>query len=115
MYIKKVVFIFLYIFIVSEAVADKYCTGMVKAIWTDAYGNMYAKGSWRDDHAQICNVNGGWNGVDEKTCSAWLSSLLMAKSMENTVTLRYPNSIGSCAQIPAYTASPKPDYVMLND
>ena len=111
---KKYILMTIVLVFCVQVNADQFCSGQVKSVWLDAYGNLYIKGTWRNDHTQICNVNTAWNGVVTPTCEGWLSLSLTAQTTQGGVILRYPDSIGSCNAIPTYTASPKPDYIMLD-
>ena len=100
----------------AQASAFHFCEGKIETVWTEAGGNVYIVGSWRNNHTQICNLTSSWKGVQSDVCKAWLSAAQLAYADKSDVTVRYNDGdIKSCSTIPIYEASPVPNYIMLTE
>jgi len=108
--------IFLLMLASAQASAFHFCEGKIETVWTEAGGNVYIVGSWRNNHTQICNLTSSWKGVQSDVCKAWLSAAQLAYADKSDVTVRYNDGdIKSCSTIPIYEASPVPNYIMLTE
>lgn len=89
---------------------ELYCNGKVENVYVEPNGNVIIKGAWREHWTRICNTKED----DTVTCSLWASYAATAVKDNLDVTVRYVVSDGStCATLPTYGASPKPNYFML--
>ena len=112
----KPLLVFTTTFLLSIAVsaAPQWCSGQITSTWIDEAGHVVIKGTWRNDHTQVCNLNTTWKGVTTETCKGWLSLAQVAQVAKTGVTVYYAD-ITSCADMPVYQASPNPGYVMLTE
>jgi len=90
-----------------------WCTGSVSRVYVDSASRMYIMASWKSSYSMICDLDTTWNGITPELCKSWFAMLEGAYHAQTTVIVYYSGvSYGSCAEIPNYTASPKPGYVM---
>lgn len=120
MNIKYKLYIMVFIMLCSVLISETafasgiWCTGKVTNAYIDSDKNVILKGSWRNEYTRICSTDGS-NGVDTITCSLWFSIITTSMVHDKEVILMYSdqNSTLNCSNIPTYSSSPRPDYVML--
>ncbi|MGH7867468.1 MAG: hypothetical protein ACREP9_07500 [Candidatus Dormibacteraceae bacterium] len=96
------------------ALANQWCSGTLFSVYMDSTGSVIIKGSWRNDHTEICNDQGTFGGIDGVTCLAWFGLAVRAQAAQSTVTVYYPNYAGyTCANLPTYGSALVPNYVMI--
>lgn len=98
----------------SAAAGTIYCQGTVTSLYVGASGEVIFQPSYRADYTQVCNLNGSWQGVTTEICYAWYSQLIAAKTHAQQVLLEYSTTATyTCANLPTYSNSPLPTYVMV--
>ena len=90
----------------------QWCTGTISNLWVDKGGSIFIHATWRNGHTKICNLNKVWKAVSPSTCKSWQALTQQAHATQKKVIVQYPN-LSSCKAIPAYSAAPSPNYVML--
>ena len=112
---KKILLALLLLPLPSYAVS-LYCTGGATKTYTTSGGNVYVYGTWRDQYARLCNLNGTVNSIGSITCSMWASYIATAVKDNKQVTVSFNANDGdTCANLPTYDSAPKVRYVMLRD
>ncbi|MEP2990314.1 MAG: hypothetical protein ABJN65_00955 [Parasphingorhabdus sp.] len=92
------------------------CYGTLSGAYTTADGGVIINGTWRGAWTKICSLNSEWNGVPAQTCWAWFSQANQAVAQSKPVRIYYQETANvTCDQIPTYSTSPAPYYVMLID
>lgn len=94
------------------AAHPKWCSGTISNLWVDKGGSIFIRGTWRNGHTQICNFNKSWKGVSSGTCKSWQALTQQAHATQKKIIVQYKN-LSSCKAIPAYSAAPSPENVML--
>ena len=108
----KVSMVLIFMCFCSSVQAAVNCSGDIKRVYVTKVGDLVILGSWRNDYTKVCNVAIEWGGVKDSTCKAWLSIAEAAQISKTPVIVRY--NLSSCSDIPTYTASPSPEYLMLS-
>ena len=100
----------------SSQATSLWCGGTLSNLWVDHAGNAYVFTSWRSDYVRVCNVNENLGAITPTLCLTWVSLLKSAVQRKATTTIYYNGSLpATCAQMPTYSNSPIPYYVMLQD
>lgn len=101
------------LFSVNLSAQTIYCTGKISSTYISKDGNVYINGAWRGSWTKVCNTK----DVDVVTCSLWTSYAMSAVQNNLDMTLRYIVSDEgiTCANLPTYNKSPKPEYLMLRN
>jgi hypothetical protein len=60
----------------------------------------------------LCNLQQARNGVQPETCTYWYSLMTASKTHSKPVTVSYTDVPYTCANLPTYSSSPGPQYVM---
>ena len=92
--------------------AGQWCVGTIDNTYIGHDGSVFITGSWRGEHTQVCNLTTAWKSVATDTCKTWVSYIQVAFASRSKVTMHY-NDVASCGEIPSYSTSPKPSYIML--
>lgn len=101
---------------VSSQTTQLWCGGTLSNLWVDQAGNAFVFTSWRNDYVRVCNVNESLGAVTPTICLTWVSLLKSAVQRKAITTIYYSGSLpATCAQMPTYSNSPIPFYVMLQD
>jgi hypothetical protein len=96
----------------GASAANFSCEVDVKAVLPYADGNVNVLHSGRGDFTHICNLKTERAGVATATCAMWTSMLTQAMRDNRKVTFFYDHAtIGSCSQLPIYSAGLPPVYV----
>lgn len=111
---KKAPVSMLFLFAASVAAEPQWCSGTLTNIYVSEGGEVTIRGTWRNEHTVICNLNQPRSNISVEVCKSWLSMALAAKMAKAEVTVYY-SDVQSCGSIPAYTSSPSPGYFMLRE
>lgn len=112
---KKILFVILMAAVSFPAFAQIECTGTVLRNYITASGDLTIKGSWKtSDYTTLFNLDSTRDSVSPAVCKAWLGQILAAQSSGKQVMTTYDN-VNSCQDIPVYSNSPAPNYIMLID
>lgn len=92
------------------------CYGFLSHAWVDSSNRFYIAASYRGDHTMICDLDTEWNGISTEVCKSWFAvvqSIISAGRFNSFITVRYVDTPhASCADLPLYSDSPAPLYVM---
>lgn len=91
---------------------DVYCVGTVSNLYVEANGEMTIRTSYRNSYTAICNIKVPREGIDPQVCLVWFAILHKANIDNSQVIIRYPTAPGTCGNLPEYTLTPAPGYVM---
>lgn len=101
-------------FSVNIKAEPNWFAGKITRLYASNGGVLVIRGSWRNEYATICSLEGEWKGVKVDTCKGWLSVATTAQISKSNVIVFYAD-VASCETIPAYDTAPSPSYVMLSD
>lgn len=96
----------------GTATASIWCSGTINAVYLASDGSVVINGSWRGDYTEICNEQGTFGGIDQPTCLAWYAAAVSAQRAQSKVELDYPNDTYTCSNLPTYSSSIAPYYLM---
>jgi hypothetical protein len=90
-----------------------WCQGTVTSVYVSDAGDVIFQPSYRVDYTQVCNLHGTWKGVSSETCFSWYSAIMAAKVHNRQVLLQYATDSYTCANLPTYAGTLRPNYVMV--
>ena len=109
-YISSISFLSLF-FISNPAIAATTCIGTISSSHVTIDGGVLFRASW-GGYIQACNISATWKGVPPEVCAAWVAKLDAAVSLGRSTRVYYTDTL-VCADVPTYSASPAPYYIML--
>lgn len=90
-----------------------WCTGTVTRMYVDSTSRMYILPSYHASYNMICDLDSTWKGITPELCKSWFAMLQGAYHAKTTTIVYYTGvSYPSCADLPNYTTTPAPGYVM---
>ncbi len=96
----------------TSARADSSCSGTLASVILYNDGTVMIDGSWRNDWTYLCNTQSGWGGIDGATCLAGYAAAVKAAASPLSVGIDYTGSRYPCTNLPMYSASIVPLYLM---
>ena len=105
------------LFLSQQAMAQNLtCYGFLSHVWVDDSNQLYIAASYRGDHTMICDLDNDWKGITPAVCENWFDiarSILALDRYTSFVTVRYLDTpYANCSELPLYSESPAPLYVM---
>jgi len=98
----------------TVAHADISCVGTLGGVLLYSDGSVMIQGSWRGDWTMICNTQTGWGSIDGSTCFAWYAAAVSAAKSHTGVQTYYYGSTYTCANLPTYSSTPVPVYLLIS-